>query len=158
MIDKNKACCFTGHRYISNDTKVLLCRHLEEQIPILYAEGISDFLCGGALGFDILAAEAVLKFKESLPNIKLIMTLPCINQAEKWNEISRKKYESILAKADEIIYVSENYHPDCMQKRNRFMVDNSSCCMFYLTNDRSGTAYTIKYALEKNLRLINLLY
>lgn len=158
MIVRDKTCCFTGHRYIANSQIPQIEENLKEKIALLYKEGVSVYLCGGALGFDTIAAEAVIQAKKSMPDIKLIMTLPCPEQDKKWNKSSQERYKEILNQADDVIYISESYHRDCMLKRNRFMVDNSSHCLFYLTNEHSGTGYTIKYAIKNNLKIINLIY
>ena len=36
----------------------------------------------GALGFDTIAAQAVLSVKETYPEVKLILVLPCENQTK----------------------------------------------------------------------------
>lgn len=43
-----------------------------------------------------------------------------------------------------------------MQKRNRHLVDNSSACICYLTKPTGGTAYTVNYASEHGLMIINI--
>lgn len=43
-----------------------------------------------------------------------------------------------------------------MFKRNRHLVDNSSICIAYLTEETGGTAYTVKYANQKGVRVINI--
>ena len=67
-----KICIFTGHREIPAHTQPLrdaLLRH----ITSLYADGCTDFLCGGAKGFDLLAAEALLELRPILSDARLIM-------------------------------------------------------------------------------------
>ena len=43
-----------------------------------------------------------------------------------------------------------------MQERNRRLADHSAVCICYLTNPKSGTAYTANYARQQGLRVINL--
>ena len=43
-----------------------------------------------------------------------------------------------------------------MHKRNRHLVDNSSICVCYLTENKGGTFYTVEYAKSKNLKVINI--
>ncbi len=155
MTDRNKSCCFTGHRAISTKHRKILIEKLPGIIGHLFAQGITDFITGGALGFDTLAAQSVIRVKKQIPEIRLVLALPCKNQTINWNKRQVCDYEDILEKADEIIYVSEKYTPECMQKRNRFMVDNSSRCVFFMTSPRGGTAYTVKYALENDINMIN---
>jgi len=67
-----------------------------------------------------------------------------------------KVFNNILKKANKVVYVEKNYTPECMFKRNRHLVDNSSLCISYLTKNTGGTAYTVKYAKENGVEVINL--
>lgn len=97
-------------------------------IKQLMKQDITTFYCGGALGFDTLAAQAVLKARRFHPQVKLILALPCRDQAEQWRETDRLFYESIKRRADEVVYLSEHYTRGCMFERNRYMVDHSDVC------------------------------
>ena len=55
-------CCFTGHRKLSKAVLNALPEILDRRVNGLYSEGIHTFYAGGALGFDTLAAEAVIRF------------------------------------------------------------------------------------------------
>lgn len=154
---REKCCCFTGHRIIRPEHKEILAKNLLSIIDNMAKIGVYDFITGGAWGFDMLAAKAVLILRKETPSIRLILALPCKNQTKGWKSAQVSEYEKILAAADEVIYVSENYDSGCLHRRNRFMVDNSAHCVFYLTSERSGTAYTLKYALENGLEVYNTL-
>ena len=54
------------------------------------------------------------------------------------------------------IDVSRQYTRGCMHERNRHLVDNSSVCVCYLNRESGGTAYTVRYARERGLEIINL--
>lgn len=155
-IEKNKTCCFTGHRFIPYSEKAAVEKRLGNVIERLAAEGYTTFVSGGAIGFDSMAAKIVLRLRENIPHIRLVMALPCKDQHVRWSLRDQKKYEYILRCADEVIYLNETYCTGCMHKRNRFMIDNSSFCVAYLTSKTGGTAYTIKYAEESNVEVINL--
>ena len=83
MIQKSalheKTCCFTGHRQIPPDEWESVRARLEETIKQLYQRGIIYYGAGGALGFDTLAAETVLRLQKQkdYSKIKLILILPC---------------------------------------------------------------------------------
>ena len=49
-----------------------------------------------------------------------------------------------------MIYISKEKKKGCMHARNRYMIDNSSLCIAYMTRQSGGTAYTVKYAQENN--------
>lgn len=150
-------CCFTGRRYIDASHLEQLRHNTYEIIKKLSQEGITDFICGGALGFDTLASQLVLAVRNDIPKIRLILAIPCKNQTQGWKKTDIGEYDRILSLADEVIYVSDEYYEGCMQKRNRFMVDNSSYCIFYMPTPRGGTAYTVKYAIEKERTIQNAL-
>ena len=108
------------------------------------------------MGFDTLAAQAVLRAKKKHPQVKLILVLPCRSQADRWSERDKAVYEDIKAQADKVVYVSEQYTRSCMFQRNRHLVDCSGTCVAYLTEDSGGTAYTVGYARSKGLNVMNL--
>ena len=149
-------CCFTGHRIISSDdlerTRLVLRRCIR---IVSNTCRIRRFYAGGALGFDTLAAEAVLLLRDEGLPIELHLLLPCRDQAARWSARDRAVYEQILARADSIEYISENYTRGCMHARNRALVDGSDLCLAYLTANRGGTLYTCSYALKNGVRLIN---
>ena len=68
----------------------------------------------------------------------------------------KKEYADVLSKADRIVYTSASYTKGCMHKRNRHLVDYSGYCVAYLTEKSGGTAYTVDYARENGLRIVNL--
>ncbi len=152
--EKEKTCSFTGHRIIPNSEKQFIKDKTEEICRMLIKRGFENFICGGALGYDTLAQECILKLKKDYPNIRLILAIPCLGQHKNWRKADIEKYEKILSLADEKIYVSEEYSPDCMKKRNRFMVDKSSVCVAYAKKVTGGTAYTVKYAVEESREII----
>ena len=157
-INQKNTCCFSGHRIVKSQDYDNILANLDKILETLYNTGITNFISGGALGFDTLAAESVIKLRSKYSNIRLILALPCKDQACKWNKIQKNQYTKLLGSADEVIYVSESYTPECMHKRNRFMVDNSSAVIVYILSMSSGTAYTTNYALDSgHCRIINVL-
>lgn len=147
--------CFTGHRKIPPKRMTSLARRLKTEIIELIDKGYLFFETGGALGFDTLAAQTVLDLKVDYPQIKLILVLPCLSQADSWDSEDKDTYEYIKDNADKVIYTSREYTRGCMHKRNRYLVDNSSACICYLTEKTGGTAYTVEYANSKGLFVIN---
>ncbi len=153
---KSRTVCFTGHRKIPPKRIDILARRLKTVIIELIDKGYTYFGAGGALGFDTLAAQIVLDLKTHYPQIKLILVLPCLSQADAWSSEDKSIYESIKANADKVVYTSREYTKGCMHKRNRHLIDNSTVCVCYLTEKNGGTAYTVEYAKKKNLAVINI--
>ena len=153
---KEQTVCFTGHRTIPMLKKWKIEKKLKETLETLIEEGYCYFGAGGALGFDTIAAQTVLSLKKKHPEIKLILVLPCKNQTRGWEEKDVSVYESIMEQADKVVYTQEHYDRGCMFKRNRHLVDNSSVCVAYLTEEKGGTAYTVNYANQKGVKVINI--
>lgn len=149
-----QTCCFTGHRDIAQDEKQEIKRQLERILRSLIGKGIRYFGSGGARGFDLMAADVVLQLKKEFPHIRLIMVLPCRDQTRGWKGEDTRHYERILTQADKVVYLQEKYSPGCMQKRNRHLVNHSSVCVAYCTRNTGGTAYTLRYACKKGVRIV----
>ena len=89
------------------------------------------------------------------PEVKLILVLPCENQTKYWKQQDIDVYNDIKSRADKVKALAPHYYNGCMQKRNRHLVDYSSACICFLTKHEGGTAYTVDYAKQKGLYLIN---
>lgn len=157
MVEKSKVACFSGHRKLPQDI-IVLKADLKNAIIGLINCGVTFFGSGGALGFDLLAAETVLQLKEEYPNIRIIMVLPCPpeQQSLKWNEEQRKQYQTILKQADKVRILSPRYTNSCMFERNRHLVDNSAYLICYLREQHGGTFYTVNYAKKQGLKILSL--
>ncbi len=101
----------------------------------------------GALGFDTLAALAVLKIRSIYPHIQLILALPSPQQTNGWSSNDIAVYQSILKQANQIIYMSQEHHSGCMHMRNHYMVDNSLYCICYLA--KSNRWHCLHCAIRK---------
>ena len=156
MDNKEKTCCFSGHRDITADEYPDIAYQLELKVFDLVSQGFTSFYDGGAIGFDTLAAKTVIKAREIFPHVKLNLILPCKDQDKKWKGPDRNEYKDILSKADYIEYVSERYTLNCIFRRNRRIVDSSSVCLCYLNKNKGGTAYTVAYAKNQGVRIINI--
>lgn len=152
---KNKTCCFTGHRRLPKDRIEEIKKRLNAELERLILKGVTEFMLGGALGFDQMAASLVLDKKRMGIKVRLVFVLPCRNQAEFWTEKQKSAYYLLLDEADEVIYVSEEYTEDCMRKRNQYMVASSAYCVCALIWKGSGTWQTVNYARREGVKVVN---
>ena len=106
---KKHTCCFTGHRDMPSDRKSDIRSQLKAAVERAIQNGYRFFGAGGALEFDTMAAQTVVKFKRQYPHIRLILMLPCRTQADGWKKIDVDEYERIKSLADEVIYTAEEY-------------------------------------------------
>lgn len=149
-------CCFSGHRDIPPCDRAELERLLDKYIDEMAECGRCRFICGGALGFDTMAARAVIRAKERHEGILLELAIPYRGVEKHRSEADRREFEEILARSDSACYIAESYSKDCMLRRNRYMVEHSEVCICYMTRNSGGTAYTVAYALKNGCEVINL--
>ena len=145
---------FTGHRNYPEVEREALRKVIESFV----SEGYTTFLCGMAEGFDIAAAEVVLSLKADYPQLRLHSVIPfeghelTMPDAE-WAE----RYRRVVAAADEVVTISQSYNVKIYHQRNDYLVDNADAIIcYYSGNARSGTGYTVRRAIKKCLRVVNL--
>lgn len=162
--DGMEACCFSGHRPMGlpdggneRGSGMVRLKYLLLQTVMAAAEhGVHTFLSGGAMGFDLVAAEAVLALKGDMPHLRLILALPAKNQADNWTEELKMRYQRLLSGAAEIHYASEtDLSGISMRRRNRYLVDHADGCIAYLVKMTGGTLYTVNYALNTGKPVLN---
>lgn len=153
---KSKTCCLTGHREILWYQRRRIYRRTVRAIKEHIRNGYRYFGTGGAIGFDTVAAQAVLKLKKKYPDVRLILVLPCVDQGKYWKAQDVAVYERIKCQADKVVYTSQEYTSGCMLKRNRHLVENSSACICYLKKSDGGTFYTVNLARSLGLSVQNI--
>ncbi len=149
---RNETVCFTGHRY----TPKSVFGETRQMVEFLISRKRTVFFAGGALGFDTIAAEAVLAAREKYPFIRLVLAIPCPDQDALWSAADRNVYRSILSRADSCVVLADRYSPACMHVRNHYMVDCSSVCVAYYDGSAGGTAATVAYARSRGVAVLNL--
>ena len=150
-----RRCIFTGHRALPRDLTPLR-RALRRTMKRLADEGFTDFLSGGAMGFDLLAAELTLELRELRPEVRLLLVLPCPGQEARYSPEDRRRYAEIVARADLVRYTSDRYYRGCMLTRDRTLAAAADACVCYLVESRSGTGYTVRQAALRDVPVYNL--
>lgn len=163
MSEKDKSVSFTGHRSFKMDGGGLFLQswddiavRLDDVLRGLVAEGYTDFLCGMAEGFDLVAGEAVVELRKEFPHLHLTAVLPFPEQSRGFDASVKARYDALLAAADEITTLRPHYTVECFHARNDFLVDHCSVLVCYYNGSLGGTRYTVRRALQKQLRIINM--
>ena len=154
-IIRSRTVCFSGHRPEKlpsgeNFTRVLksiLYKVVLDSID----EGYDCFITGLARGVDLWAGEIILELKAQGKNIRLVAAAPYRSHGSKFYGAERFSLGNIMLKADKVVYVSENYFKGCMQRRNEYMVNNSGKLIAVVSDYRSGTGATIRYAKKQGI-------
>ena len=167
-IDKEKTCCFFGHRKIdeTEELKNNLCRIIENLIT---NEKVDTFLFGSKSQFDDLCHKVVTKLKEKYPNIKRIYVRSSYQYIPDW-------YEKSLLENNEGTYFPEymeNAGRASYVERNQEMINKSDFCIVYYDENylpprrknsrrdlfdyqpKSGTAVAYDYAVKKKKEIVN---
>ncbi len=148
-----RVCAFTGHRNLADtDFDELL---LERVIENLIRNGTKRFLCGMAIGFDLKCAQAVAVLKAKY-DVELVACLPCANQSERFSEKNKQLYNKMISASDEVIVLEPVYKSGCMQRRDRYLVDNCDVLVSFLRRNSGGTHYTVNYAKKTGKKIIEL--
>lgn len=157
MYERAKTVCFTGHRHLSEPFKDVEER-LYSTIKDCIENGAHTFITGGAIGFDTIAAQTVIRLRGEFPHIKLALALPCPpeQQTLKWSAEQKRVYNAIYEQADFMKIVSDRYTNDCMFARNRLMVDRSGIIVSYIRKNSGGSCYTVNYARSQGITRIDI--
>lgn len=161
---KEETCCFTGHRPAKlpwgEDERDPRCLALKERLAAAleaaYAAGARHFICGMAQGSDFYFCEAALGLRERRDGVTVEAALPCQEQAGRWSQRDRQRYFALIGRCDYETLVQRAYDRQCMQRRDRYMVDRSSRIIAVYGGSGGGTLYTLAYAVKQGLD-VNLL-
>ena len=167
-IDKEKTCCFFGHRKI-DETEELKNKLSEIIENLIVNENVDTFLFGSKSQFDDLCHKIVTELKEKYPHIRRVYVRSAFQYIPDWYE------DSLLN------HYEDTYFPEHMEKagkasyveRNQEMINKSEFCVVYYDEKylpprhknsrrdlfdyqpRSGTAVTYGYAVKKKKEIIN---
>ena len=162
MEDRERSCCFTGHRPMKlpwgMNEEDPRCIRLKEELRVrldaIYELGYRRFLCGMAIGCDMYFAEAVINLREKHSDVILEAAIPFGDQPGRWTQGLRRRYNRLLDSADKVTVLQYSYTPDCMMRRNRYMVDRSSLLLACFDGRPGGTMNTILYAERSGLKTV----
>ena len=159
-----RRCAFTGYRpakmpwgFDEADARCVEFKfRLRESLEYLIGRGYADFLSGGALGFDLLAAEMVLSLREKYPWIRLVMVIPFDGQADRWTEEQRQRWRSAIEASDRVIHISHDYDRGVFFRRNHYLVEQADLLLAAYDGQPGGTAGTVAYAKRHGVRVLRL--
>lgn len=153
------ACCFSGYRpekfHLSPAEWDTFAYELESAVRDAAKDGYRLFVTGMSRGFDLWAAETVLRLRKELP-VQLLCAVPFDGQAAGWTEDWKALHTKVLLQADLVQSLSHKYTPDCYFVRNRFMVEGCSRLICWYDGRPGGTKFTVHCAKRCGLELVNL--
>ncbi|MEG1108757.1 MAG: SLOG family protein [Oscillospiraceae bacterium] len=164
MTQKSETCCFTGHRMEklpwgsdeSDPNCRLLCKQISDAVEAVFASGVRHFICGMATGCDMYFCEAVIALRAEHEELTLEAAIPWEGQSKGWSKELKTRYHRLVEECDFYTLVQEQYSSDCLMRRNRYMVDNSSVIIAAYSGRPGGTMSTLLYAMRQGLEIIEL--
>ena len=160
MNKRTQTCCFSGHRTIPSDQRSMVAAQTEQAIrDLITNRNIRFFGVGGAIGFDLLAAQILLNLRQTeFPWIKVILIYPFEGYQDLWTQSQRDQYVQIWHRFDKRVCASKEGSKEAFLARNRHMVDYASTLICYYNEKqfRSGTGQCVRYAQKQGLEIINI--
>ncbi len=151
---RSHRCCFTGHRPEKlTRTEEEVKRSLEAAILKAIKDGYTTFITGMARGVDIWAGQIVLRFRQSNPELRLIIALPYPGCDSRWSAGWKRQYAELLEAADLVQSTSTKYSMASFQKRDEWMVDRAARVIAVYDGVPGGTKNTIEYAEKRGIEV-----
>ncbi|MBQ0110869.1 MAG: DUF1273 family protein [Oscillospiraceae bacterium] len=156
-----KSVCFSGYRpekfkfKLSSPQGEELIKDIENRIADLINKGYENFIVGGAMGFDTICGEILIKQKEEHPQINIYSYVPFKDMHLSFGVLWRQRAARVLENST-VTVLYDRFCRGCYFARNRKMVDDSQVLVCYFDGESGGTAYTASYAKKKGLEIINL--
>ena len=159
LTQKQQTCCLTGHRVIPpGEEQKIMVRAGNIITKLIREKNVRFFGVGGAVGFDMLAAEYLLDLRERREQqLKIVSVLPWPGwrETDDWTDDLREREERILRACDKVVYVRDEWEKNVFLLRDRMLVDGSAWCVSYCNRLRTGTSYTVRYAMEHGVKVMN---
>ncbi len=161
-MDRNQICCFTGHRPHrlpwgedeSDERCIRFKQTVYLQLERLCEQGCKHFVCGMALGADIILGELVVQLKKYYSDILLEAALPYSGQARQWSAVQKERHQRLLQQCDLETVIQESYSRGCALRRDDYMVERAGKLIaIYDGTPKGGTYHTLLYAIRQGLEI-----
>lgn len=153
--EAGRSVAFTGHRNYDRHPLAEPAA-LERTVEELYRRGMRIFYSGMAPGFDLAAAECVLRLRARHGDVCLVAAIPCPGQADRFPAAVRMRYRRIVERADCQVVVCKENRASSYLARDRYMVDRSGLLVAFYDGSKGGTHYTVHYARRLGREVVNL--
>ncbi len=134
--------CGHAHFYADEFFEKRVAMFLEEKIGDCSAE----IFLGGYGGFDSFAYRICWKYKQTHPNVSIVLVIPYLDR-----NYEKEKYDSVIY--PELEKIPKRL---AILYRNRWMVDQADILICYIDHSWGGAYKTYLYAKRKNILIMNL--
>ena len=146
MDNKEKTCCFFGHREVTHNIRPKLTAIIEKLIA---EEGVTEFYVGNQGQFDSMVYSVLKELKAKYPHIRYTVVLAYMP-----DEHTKELYGENTLYPDGLETVPKRF---AISKRNDWMIQQSGVAVCYVHKITGGAAKFRDKAEKKGLKVINLL-
>ena len=139
----------------TNLLNIIACEFYDT-IQQLYDKGFTTYLSSIKNGFDLIAAEAILKHKKEYLDIKLIVAVPCIGQESSFNNLEKTRYKAICELADKVIFTASNDHENIPYIHQQYLLTNCSQLICCYDESKIKKTYLINQIIGAKIPIINI--
>lgn len=147
-------CCFTGHRYLPADRLGEIKKRLEAEAEACIRQGVILFETGGAWASTPWPLTPFSGCGRVMPS-GCGWSSPAPNRPSSGKKRTSWYGGRSGSGRTETVTVSPHYFSGCMHRRNRWLVEHSGRCICCLGRETGGTAYTVRYARQRGLPVVN---
>ncbi|MGM9601317.1 MAG: hypothetical protein ACI3W5_07010 [Faecousia sp.] len=134
-------CTFFGHRECYGlDVGVL-----KAAIEDLIQQGVDTFYVGNQGDFDSMVYRCLKQLRLAYPHIHVSVVLAYLPTGKREEDMSDTMYPEI-----------EGHPRFAIERRNRWMIDASDCCLCYINHTWGGAYKFARQAKRRNLTILNL--
>ena len=144
MNNKEKTCCFFGHREVTHNIREKLTAIIERLIT---EEGVTEFYVGNQGQFDSTVYSVLKELKGKYPHIRYTVILAYMP-----DEHIKEVYGEDTLFPDGMESVPKKF---AISKRNDWMIQQSGFVVCYVYKITSGAAKFREKAAKKGLRIID---
>ena len=143
-MDKNKTCCFFGHREVTHNIREKLKATIEKLIT---EDGVTEFYVGHQGQFDSMAYSVLKELRAKFPQIRYTVVLAYMS-----DEHIREVYSDDTLFPDGLENVPKRF---AISKRNDWMISHSDIAVCYVWKITGGAAKFREKAEKKGLRVVD---
>ncbi len=151
-------CFFVGDRELPAYRIKTIHQRLGEIIGELVQQGILDFFAGSEPGFEMLAAEAVIRYRMHYPDsgVRLFFIPPEGKALDGRPQAELHKIIALRQTANRVLDPQLYPGLSTLESRRRWMADHSAACVTYFSHLQDCNSEIIQYARRGGLRVIHL--
>ena len=145
-MDKNKTCCFFGHREVTHNIRTKLKAIIEKLIT---EDGVTEFYVGHQGQYDGMVYSILKELKAKYTQIRYTVVLAYMP-----DEHIKDVYGNDTLFPDGMENVPKKY---AISKRNDWMIKHSDVAVCYVHKITGGAAKFMEKAEKRGLRIIDIL-